>query len=89
MGKEIIMAKNEENGLAFFTELQAYIEANGHLPDKHVVENSGLLSKAIYLRKKIKAGTAEGWMVASFDAILAMRSNEHTRGRRKKVDIDE
>ena len=56
------MAKNEENGLAFFTELQAYIEANGHLPDKHVVENRGLLSKAKYLRKKIKAGTAEDWM---------------------------
>lgn len=54
--------KNEENWPTFFPELQAYIEAHGHLPDKHVVENRGLLSKTKYLRKKIKAGTAEDWM---------------------------
>ena len=54
-----------------------------------MVENRALRSWAKYLRKKIKAGTAEDWMVVSFDAILAMRSNEHTGGRRKKVDIDE
>ena len=52
--------------------------------DKHVVENRGLLSKAKYLRKKIKAGTAEDWMVVSFEANLPMRSNEHKGGRRKK-----
>lgn len=52
-------SKNDENWFAFFSELQAYIEAHGHLPDKHVVENRGLLSKAKYLRKKIKTGTAE------------------------------
>ena len=86
MGKEIIMAKNEENRLAFFTELHAYIEAHGHLPDKHVVENRGLFSKAKYLRKKIKAGTAEDWMVLSFEANLPMRSNEHKGGRRKKTE---
>lgn len=76
--------KNDENLITFFSDLQAYIEAHGHLPDKHVVENRGLLSKAKYLRKKIKAGTAEDWMVVSFEAILAKRSNEHTGGRRKK-----
>lgn len=76
------MSKNEDNWLTFFSELQAYIEAHGHLPDKHVVENRGLLSKAKYLRKKIKAGTAEEWMVDRFELILAMRSTEHTGGRR-------
>lgn len=76
--------KNDEKWLAFFSDLQAYIVAHGHLPDKHVVENRGLLSKAKYLRKKIKAGTAEGWMVERFEAILAMRSTEHTGGRKKK-----
>lgn len=76
---------NEENWLTFFSELQAYIEAHGHLPDKHVVENRGLLSKAKYLRKKIKAGTAEEWMVERFEGILAMRSGEHTGGRRKSI----
>lgn len=76
---------NENNWLIFFSDLQAYIEIHGHLPDKHVVENRGLLSKAKYLRKKIKAGTAEDWMVESFEEILAMRSNEHTGGRRPRV----
>lgn len=79
------MAKNVENWLAFFSDLQAYIEDHGHLPDKHVVENRGLLSKAKYLRKKIKAGKVEDWMVERFETILAMRSTEHTGGRRKKT----
>lgn len=78
-------SKNEENWLAFFSDLQAYIEAHGHLPDKHVVENRGLLSKAKYLRKKIKAGTAEEWMTERFEEILEMRSTEHTGGRRKRL----
>ena len=39
---------------------------------------------AEYIRKKIKAGKAEDWMVEKFETILAMRSNEHTGGRRKK-----
>lgn len=84
--------KNKDNWLAFFDELQAYIESHGHLPDKHVVENRGLLSKAKYLRKKIKAGTAEDWMVERFEGILALRSTEHTGGRRKKApstDVNE
>lgn len=47
------------------------------------MENRGLLSKAKYLRKKIKAGKIEDWMVERFETILAMRSNEHTGGRKK------
>lgn len=79
------MSKNEDKWTTFFDELQAYIEAHGHLPDKHVVENRGLLSKAKYLRKKIKAGKAEEWMIERFELILAMRSVEHTGGRRKQL----
>lgn len=82
------MVKNEGNWLTFFSELQAYIEAHGHLPDKHFVENRGLLSKAKYLRKKIKTGKAEDWIVERFKAILAMRSNEHTGGRKKASHDD-
>ena len=78
-------SKNEDNWLTFFSELEAYIESHGHLPDKHVVENRGLLSKAKYLRKKIKAGKAEDWMVERFESILDMRSTEHTGGRKKKA----
>ena len=81
------MTKNEDRWLTFFSELQAYIEAHGHLPDKHVVENRGLLSKAKYLRKKIKAGTTEDRMAYRFEAILAMRSKEHTGGRKKKSPL--
>lgn len=75
---------NEANWLTFFSELQAYIEVHKHLPDKHVMEKRWLLSKAKYLRKKIKAGTAEDWMVEKFNDILAMRTKEHTGGKRKK-----
>lgn len=81
----MMMAKNEENWLSFFSELQAYIEVHGHLPDKHVIENRGLLSKAKYFKKKMKAGKAEGWMVEWFERILAMRSGVHTGGRRKSI----
>ena len=81
------MGKNEENWSTFFDELQAYIKVHGHLPDKHVVENRGLLSKAKYLRKKIKAGTTEDRMAYRFEAILAMRSKEHTGGRKKKSSL--
>ena len=37
------MSKNEENWLAFFSEFQAYIKTHEHLPDKHIVEDYGLL----------------------------------------------
>lgn len=80
------MGKNEENWSTFFDELQAYIKVHGHLPDKHVVENRGLLSKAKYFKKKIKAGTAEYWMVERFEKILAMRSKKHTGSRKKKIE---
>lgn len=74
---------NEDRWMANYEALKAYIDEHGHLPDKNVVENRGLLSKDMYLRKKIKAGTAEDWMVERFEEILAMRSNEHTGGRKK------
>lgn len=84
-----IFMRREENWIAFFEDLQKYIKSHGHLPDKHVVENRGLLSKAKYLRKKIKAGKAEDWMVERFETILAMRSTEHTGGRRKQLRLED
>lgn len=75
---------NGENWQTFFDELQAYIESHGHLPDKHKIENRGLLSKAKYLKKKIKAGTAEDWMIERFESTLCLRSTEHTGGRKKR-----
>lgn len=64
------------------------LKHNEALLGSNFAKNRGLLSKAKYLRKKIKAGTAEDWMVVSFEAILAKRSNEHTGGRRKKQNSE-
>lgn len=40
------MAKNEEKRKASYEALNAYIEEHHHLPDKHKIENRGLLNWA-------------------------------------------
>ena len=74
--------KNEENWYQNYEALKAYILERGHLPDKHVVENRALLNWAKYNRKKIKAGTLDADKVQLFEEHLALRSNEHTGGRK-------
>lgn len=68
-----------------YEALKRYVLERGHLPDKHVVENRALLNWAKYNRKKIKAGTLETDKVQLFEELLALRSNEHTGGRKPKV----
>lgn len=75
--------KNEQSWQQFFPDLQAYVESHGHLPDKNRIVNRALLSNAKYLKKKLKAGTTEDWMIERFSSILSLRSNEHTGGRRR------
>ena len=75
---------NDEKWMENYEALKAYILQNGHLPDKHVVENRALLSWAKYQRKKIKEGTLDEEKREMFESLLATRSNEHTGGRRKK-----
>lgn len=70
-----------------YNVLKAYILERGHLPDKHVVENRALLSWTKYNRKKIKEGTLDAEKTRLFTELLAMRSNEHTGGRRKKGSV--
>lgn len=70
-------------GTLTMNALNAYILKRGHVPDKHVVENRGLLSWAKYQRKKIKEGTLGEEQQELFESLLATRSNEHTGGRRK------
>ena len=77
-------SKSESNWYQNYDALKAYILERGHLPDKHVVENRALLSWAKYQRKKIKEGTLENEKRELFESLLAIRSNEHTGGRRKK-----
>lgn len=79
------MNKNNENWLANYESLKAYIIERGHLPDKHVVENRSLLSWAKYQRKKIKEGTLDEEKREMFETLLATRSTEHTGGRRKII----
>ena len=76
-GKDAVCRENYE-------ALKRYVLERGHLPDKHVVENRALLNWAKYNRKKIKAGTLEADKVQLFEALLALRSNEHTGGRKPK-----
>lgn len=80
---------NEERWDAFITELRVYIEEHRHLPDKHKVENRGLLNQTKYFRKKMKEGTLEQERIIELEAVLSLRSNEHTGGRRKKSDNTE
>ena len=70
---------------ANYEALKRYVLERGHLPDKHVVENRALLNWAKYNRKKIKAGTLEADKVQLFEELLALRSNEHTGGRKPKA----
>ena len=75
--------KNDENCLANYEALKTYIDEHHHLPDKHRVENRGLLNFSKYTRKKIKEGTLDEEKRVMFEALLAIRSAEHTGGRRK------
>lgn len=49
--------KNDEKWMTFFSELQAYIEDHGHLPDKHKETDRNKLCWWKYQMKKKKAGT--------------------------------
>ena len=79
---------NDSKWYQNYKALKAYIQERGHLPDKHVVENRALLSWAKYQRKKIKAGKLDTEKQALFEALLATRSNEHTGGRKKKIEMN-
>ena len=78
------MAKNDEKWLANYEALKAYIDEHHHLPDKHKVENRGLLNFSKYTRKKIKEGTLDEEKRVMFEELLAERwMDEHTGGRKK------
>ena len=78
-GKDAVWRENYE-------ALRRYVLERGHLPDKHVVENRALLNWAKYNRKKIKAGTLDADKAQLFEELLALRSNDHTGGRKPKTD---
>ena len=84
MGNIIMkISKNDEKWMANYEALKAYIDEHHHLPDKHKVENCGLMNFSKYTRKKIKEGTLDEEKRVMFEELLATRSAEHTGGRRK------
>ena len=82
------MQKNEEKWLANYDGLKTYIEEHHHLPDKHKVENRGLLNFSKYTRKKIKEETLDEEKARELESVLNMCDlSIHTGGRRKSEKL--
>lgn len=80
--------KNDENWLANYEALKAYIVEHGHLSNHHKPENRNLHSWARYQCKRIKAGTMPEDQGILFDALMVSRSTEHTGGQKKKQNSE-
>lgn len=80
--------KNDEKWQANYEALKAYIDEYHHLPDKHKVENRGLLSWWKYQMKKKKAGTLAEEQERMLQRLADSRSTEHTGGRKKNLRQD-
>lgn len=76
---------NEERWDAFIVELRAYIEEHHHGANKH----TDLYNRTRYYRRKKNEGTLETEKSKKLEAVLSLRSNEHTGGRKKKSDNTE
>lgn len=80
--------KKDEKWLANYDALKTYIEEHHHLPDKHRVENRGLLNFSKYTRKKIKEGTLDEEKARELESVLNMCDlSIHTGGRRKSEKL--
>lgn len=81
--------KNDEKWMANYEALKAYIDEHHHLPDKHKVENRGLLSWWKYQMKVLRhaqepleSKLAERKRM--LQELADSRSKELTGGRKKK-----
>ena len=78
--------KNDRNFIAFCNELRIYMSENQHLPNNY----TRLLNKIKFVRRTINWGTLEEWKLKMFLEIEEMRDmDEHTGGRKKKVQDDQ
>ena len=78
--------KNDRNFIAFCNELRIYMSENQHLLNNY----TRLLYKIKFVRRKINWGTLEEWKLKMFLEIEEMRDmDEHTGGRKKKVQDDQ
>ena len=67
-----------------YEALRGYVLGHCHLRHHCMVENRSLLNWAKYNRKKINAATLDPERQRLFEELMAMRSIEHTGGRRRK-----
>lgn len=73
--------KSEENWLANYEALKAYIDEHHHCANKH----TDLYNRTRYYRRKMKEGSLPPEKENELEEILKMRDfSEHTGGRRKK-----
>lgn len=70
---------NEERWNLNYEALKAHVAETGHFPNKH----DKRLNWAKFQMKKIKAGTMETERQRLFEELMALRSGQHTGGRRK------
>lgn len=76
--------KNDENWLANYEALKAYIDEHHHLPSKDSGMNAKyLLNWVKYQRKRMKAGLMNDEQRVMLESLLDSRSTEHTGGRKK------
>lgn len=78
-----------------YDELKEYIIVHKHLPDKHKVDNRGLLNWWKYNMKRKNKGLLAEERIAMLEELANMRSKEHTGGwtkgkpRKKREDTGE
>ena len=77
--------KNEDNWLANYEALKAYIDEHHHLPPKNAPLGAKyLLNWMKYQRKRMNAGLMGDEQKMQLEALLGSRSDEHTGGRKRK-----
>lgn len=74
--------KNEENWMSNYEALKEHVLQTGHFPNKH----TSLNNFCRYQRKRLKAGKMPDEQKKLFLELCAMRSSEHTGGRKKKAN---
>ena len=66
---------NRERWFVNYHLLKQYIEEYGHLPNKHVVENRGLLNWWKYNKKLLKQGSLDEERTHLLDILSKMRTS--------------
>ena len=71
--------KNNQKWRSNYEALKAHVLETGHFPNKH----NKRLNWAKFQMKKIKVGTMDPERQRLFEELMALRSGQHTGGRKK------